>query len=328
MSASLKVKLHPPKTADLVAICLNLVHLTINRTRRLNLLGFIVLICSSLDISAQCPPGDVLLTSQNQVDSFLIDYPTCDLISGRLAIGRQFNSGPFSDITDLSPLSNIQSVDGFFIVDGNPNLTSLFGLGGLSSAQGIIIQFNDDLTDLTALSNLDAPQLIITNNSTLPNLAGLQGITSTTSLTIADNPNITALSMPNMSQASQVFLRNLPSLTSLVDFGTFLDLQLLSVDNCDALTSLDGPPGMVQLAIIRLLNNDNLSSIHGYNFNLTHNSNGVEIINNPKLTSLGDFNANQVGLGQGLIVDNNPLLASVAPPVSYTHLTLPTTPYV
>src|SRR5690606_26111693 len=54
----------------------------------------------------QCPPGDVSLTSQTEVDAFATNYPNCTEISGGLYI-----SG--STITDLSPLNNLTSVGGF-----------------------------------------------------------------------------------------------------------------------------------------------------------------------------------------------------------------------
>src|SRR5690606_29922257 len=48
----------------------------------------------------QCPTGDVILYSQADVNNFATNYPNCTEITGYLSIGG-------SDITDLSPLSNL-----------------------------------------------------------------------------------------------------------------------------------------------------------------------------------------------------------------------------
>src|SRR5690606_3220397 len=58
---------------------------------------------------AQCPSGHVNLYSQTEVNNFGANYPNCTAIAGQLWI--QGNS-----ITDLSPLSNIQSTGGLLHV--------------------------------------------------------------------------------------------------------------------------------------------------------------------------------------------------------------------
>src|SRR5690606_39361328 len=67
---------------------------------------FAFLFSSQLFIHAQCPTGGVSFTSQTALDNFILDYPTCEVIDGNVSI-----NGP--DIIDLSPLSNIKTINGY-----------------------------------------------------------------------------------------------------------------------------------------------------------------------------------------------------------------------
>ena len=55
----------------------------------------------------QCPPGDVVLSNQAEVDAFIGTYPNCTAISGFLQIGSFENS---TDITNLDSLQNLTSI--------------------------------------------------------------------------------------------------------------------------------------------------------------------------------------------------------------------------
>src|SRR5690606_3391430 len=63
----------------------------------------------------QCQTRKVTLYSQADVNNFANNYPNCTEITGYLYIGG-------SDITDLSPLSNIQSVGGDLYIQSNSQL--------------------------------------------------------------------------------------------------------------------------------------------------------------------------------------------------------------
>lgn len=57
-------------------------------------------------IIAQCPPGNVELYSQADVNAFVASYPNCTTIDGYLYITG-------SDVVDLSGLSNISTINGY-----------------------------------------------------------------------------------------------------------------------------------------------------------------------------------------------------------------------
>lgn len=55
---------------------------------------------------AQCPAGNITLTTQAQVDNFTVTYPGCTHVLGSLIIR------PSADIADLNGLSGLTQIDG------------------------------------------------------------------------------------------------------------------------------------------------------------------------------------------------------------------------
>jgi len=186
-----------------------------------------LLLFLSFKANAQCPTGNITLTTQAQVNQFKIDYPNCTHISGYLLVG--VSSGA-SDITDLSPLENITSVGGAFYIYNNP-LTNIDGLNALTSIGGELdIAHNSVLTNINGLSNLtaigvylqlwDNPQLqnlnglinltaiggdlIIEDNTVLNDISGLSNVAVTSitpalgfGLYIVNNPALAVCNLPN-----------------------------------------------------------------------------------------------------------------------------------
>lgn len=81
-------------------------------------------------LNAQCPPGDVILSSQAEVDAFVADYPNCTEIAGNMLIGSLTDN---TDIIDISGLSPLTAIEGSLSIDSNVSLTSLTGLDQLTS---------------------------------------------------------------------------------------------------------------------------------------------------------------------------------------------------
>src|SRR5690554_1431309 len=128
----------------------------------------------TLGLKAQCPAGNVSLTSQAQIYAFATNYPNCTEVSGNLTIKG-------ANITDLTPLSNLTSVGGYLDIYNNSNLTNLDGLNNLTSVGGFLfIDSNSNLTNLDGLNNLTSVggYLFIDSNSNLTNLDGLSNLTS------------------------------------------------------------------------------------------------------------------------------------------------------
>ena len=112
----------------------------------------IVLLFASWSTQAQCPAGDVTLTTQADVNNFVATYPNCTEIVGTLTIGGFLLD---SDIDDLSGLSNLTTVEDNLDILDCDILPNLNGLNALSSVgRDLRIRDNFILTDISSLSSL------------------------------------------------------------------------------------------------------------------------------------------------------------------------------
>ncbi len=152
--------------------------------------------------SQSCLPNGINLTTQEQIDAFLTDYPDCTIIEGRLRVrvvnGQDLiNLAGLSQITevkgdlyielstgastviDLRDLSNLTTIGGSLIILNSNSLINLDGLQNLSTiGEGISIVGNDGLQSLTGLDNLKRVEgkISISSNDNLNNLTGLGGL--------------------------------------------------------------------------------------------------------------------------------------------------------
>ena len=93
--------------------------------------------------SDDCNINDLVLNSQQAIDSFAIDYPNCSELIGNLIIEETEGA-----ITDLRGLKFLQTVNGNIIIRGNADLSSLEGLENIdfSSLNSLEITQNPNLT--------------------------------------------------------------------------------------------------------------------------------------------------------------------------------------
>jgi len=191
---------------------------------------FFISFFSSQFLFAQCPPGDVILETQDQIDNFVATYPACTRLNGSLLVIN-------IEVTDLSFLSNIISisgdlsidntladkislneltkVDGDFNIFGNfdllyvrvPNISSIGGglnMEGMSNANTLTgfdkipsLKFfrfvdNGNIETLPAFSNLQVikEDIIILANPTLKEILGFQSLTCVNNIFITSNPDL------------------------------------------------------------------------------------------------------------------------------------------
>ena len=143
-------------------------------------------------LAVDCPSADYSFTSQSEVDAF--EPLACDTVTGNLTING-------ADVTDLSPLQNLTTVNGFMFIGvfaqgqtANALLTNVDGLSGLTAVGSFLsITANTALENLDGLTNLTTvDRLFISANPLLDNLDGLQGLSGSIgdSLWVYDNPLI------------------------------------------------------------------------------------------------------------------------------------------
>lgn len=159
----------------------------------------LIIMLLNFDIIGQCPPDDfpndyVYLITQEDVDSFLIEYPNCtelktlligDIIPSTITnldglihlenVGwLQITNVP---ITNFQGLNNIHTIDRFTIYY-MPDLLTLEGLEGLKSitGQAFRIELCNSISNFKGLENLmsfDGDYFMITDNRNLNDMSGL-----------------------------------------------------------------------------------------------------------------------------------------------------------
>jgi len=193
----------------------------------------------SFNTAAQCPSGDLTLSSQQEVYEFVTAFPFCSIIDGDVNI-----SG--SDIIDLSVLNNIQQINGSLLIENNPLLTNLNGLDQLSTVNGNLrLSGNLLLTGISSLGNLShlGYSLTLDSNPALLSLNGLEGIFAINdALTIYDCVSLNSLHGLNQINSihGQLYIGYNDGLVNLEGIDALQSSGQLAIYNNDALQSLDG----------------------------------------------------------------------------------------
>jgi hypothetical protein len=133
---------------------------------------FSLLISLTASYSQNCFPFGLYINSQEQIDSFAIDFPNCTIIDGDLTIEGIVDWA----ITDLEGLTQIERINGKLRITDNISLESLSGLENLKYIlSDCDIDFCISLKNLNGLSQLDSigGSLFISSNWALESLNGL-----------------------------------------------------------------------------------------------------------------------------------------------------------
>lgn len=200
---------------------------------------------SSLIIIAQCPTNNITISSQAQVNSFAATYPGCTEITVDIFING-------NDITDLSGMSQITSMNGELIIAGNQNLTTLAGLGTINffgPNSALSISDNPNLVSLTTftgtINKIGGHTLALFRNPNVTTLSPLSGMTSATGLLVEDMDALTNLNgLQNLSLSRFLSISKNDNLSSLLalsgNLGTFNWLSLGGNTNLQTLSGMEG----------------------------------------------------------------------------------------
>lgn len=283
-------------------------------------------VCACFVAQSQCPVPAVL-ASQADVNNFPIAWPGCVNPTGRFVIGADPTvplPHPVSNITDLTPLSQLTGFGNHVYIYNNPNLTSLSGLDNVAEVLGdFTIQKNNGLTNLTGLGSLSYIQDLfkIENNDNLVSLEGLEGgFTALESLVLIENNNLTNLSdvYNNLVTVDEyVYIQDNGALTSFNTFNNLVSVGwYFTIDNHPSLTALNGfgslqsvgllgPPSASDFEILR---NPNLQTLNDFT-SLSQLGRRFEVSQNAALTSLSFPSLSSVGFE--MIIDYNTSLTSI-----------------
>lgn len=198
-----------------------------------------------------CLPSGIILTTQTQVDNFVLAFPDCTTIEGSVTI-LYAEQDP---IVELNGLSNITSIEGNLDISGHLLIDSLQGLENLQRITGNLrLHHNENLADLSVFNQIDT-------------LGGLE---------IAFNPALEKLNGFNLLPSIQGNLR-IESNATLAEIRGFDQLvsvgQNIRILENPQLTSIEGFSALVEI---------------GQNLDISHNKSLLAVEDFEQLQWVGD----------------------------------------
>ena len=282
-------------------------------------------------LKGQCN-SNITLSTQSQVDNFASNYG-CSVLDASLTIDGEsiinldglaglveIDGGLFinyaESLQNINGLSGLTTLGSLLYIVGNEALENLDGLSNLTTVQSNIqIRNNAVLQNIDGLSNLNIPilgDLEIENNPVLQNIDGIgyigilegslriswlpliQNINSLSSLTAIDG-YVAIYSNPN--------LENITGLSNVISQEDGLIMNSLSLNDNDALISLEGLEGIEIVGELSIGGNEVLNNVDGLS-NLTSSGFLLDISANPSLVSIEGLS--QLGYcGKGCYVYSN-----------------------
>jgi len=212
-----------------------------------------------------CPSGNITLSTQQEVDDFPSNYPTCTVMPYSITVEG-------NDINSLTGLGLLTSIEGDLTISNNPSLTDVFGLGGLTSIGGsLIVENNTSLGATGGLQGLDllstiGENLYLSGNNALQTLNGLWVQSVGGGVFVTSNDNLMDVYLPVLETVggdlvvedndAMNFIQGLDMLESVG--GTF------SIIGNDALLGLADMAGLITVnGDLIVSNNTILTSLNG-----------------------------------------------------------------
>jgi hypothetical protein len=247
------------------------------------LILFISLIIS-IAVSAQTYNGNITLSSQQEVDDFVINYPGITSVNGNLTIGT--TSG-LSNITNLNGIQNLASVNAFFIQ--YTQLTNITGFSNLNSCQYIHINNNQPLQSITAFNSLNnISYLNIYSNNNLATLNCAQSATLISTLFLG-NTQINTFNFPNLQKIGDLYLQNSSNISNFDGFPNLTEISNLYIFNNNNNLQFSNYNFFNNIKSLNLNSCNGIQNINGLHF--PPNVNNVSIANSSNLTDLSALNS-------------------------------------
>ena len=198
--------------------------------------------CSSQsNILSRVYQGDITVSTQEEVNTLLFSLKNIDTIDGHLTIGYTDDTRS-SNITDLTPLSDMSHITGNLRIQQNGQLVNLTALDSLQSIGGFFdVSSNDQLTDLGNFPILQSigGYFSVYNNEqldSLDNFSALQSIGGYFS--VISNDTLTALgnflALTSIGTGNNV---SIPSLSEVRDNVSIVLEDNPRLSDCSVLTN-------------------------------------------------------------------------------------------
>lgn len=263
------------------------------------------------DIAETCFVGTIVIASQADVDNYITNYGGCTDMRGSIQI---------SNVTDLSFLNNLTSLDGSLQIKDSPSLTSLDGLQNLISVGAHLRINNVGIVNLNGLEQLtrigggfhliELPQL----NS----LSGLSSLGFANAIEINNNPVLTSInSLQNLTSVGvYIEIHENPSLTSLNGFqrlasvgqSLYGEIHNLKIHGSPLLADIDEFQNLVSVSGDVSFHNLGISDLDGL-ASLTHIGRGLYLDRLPALISVSGLSS--VTTVSSIWINDIPLLTSL-----------------
>ncbi|WP_276372359.1 T9SS type A sorting domain-containing protein [Chryseolinea sp. H1M3-3] len=209
------------------------------------------IVAAALPSAISCE-GDVILTSQAEVDAF-----HCTEVGRFLRITG-------NDITNLDALSSLKKV-GALVIENNPNLRNVDGLSALSKtgvqdrSASFSISNNPMLTNLDGFQSLDSVggNIIIYGNESLTSINGFPMLKKAHSISITNNAAL--VSIDGFNNVTEMYSYSAGAIYHPVELRIEENFSLERVNGFSSLKSLSGTGG----AFLYINNNDALTGFNG-----------------------------------------------------------------
>lgn len=219
-------------------------------------------------------------------------------------------------LDDLTGLDSLKYVGHRMTVSNNAVLESLQGLGALETLDaGLTVSGNTSLNSLEGVGSLSVikSNLIIENNGSLKNLSGLQNLATVDGLTIATNQELESLSgLDSLALINgNLDVRNNRKLVNLTGLSRPTKIAYVYIRDNAAMKDLVGLSGVIEISGLSVERNPLLETLDGMT-QLTNIVSSVTIGDNPKLLSIeGLSKVTSFDRYTSLTIRNNDSLPSV-----------------
>ncbi|WP_196886253.1 T9SS type A sorting domain-containing protein [Aureivirga sp. CE67] len=250
---------------------------------------------------AQCPEGDVILTTAEETANFNSIYPDCTEINGDLIIDGDNAYDYFNHFNQIT------SINGDLILK-NTNRDEFF-LDALTSVDKIILDNNDGLVTIEIFEIVNINEIVIKNNDTLE-IISLSGPNTINNIFIENNSSEYEFSFDffdlEMVTGSVVFKNNIQLIAT--SFPDLISVNDVNIEDNNFI--MDNNSEYDQIIFPKLVSANNIyikDNNHHYhsNFSILESVNKFEFINNNDVVDLNLSNLNDAKLIN--VISNNQL---------------------
>lgn len=247
--------------------------------------------------------GDVVLTTQNEVDDFGVE--------GYIEVtGTFFISG--ESIESLTPLLSVKKV-GKLRIEGTEKLINLEGLNNVTEVNGeMLIVDNLILENIGALNNINTINgwLGIISNNKISSIQGFDSLTTVEFIQINENESIKSVDAFNTVEEIESFVFSSNKQIEFIGgFANLKSINRLFIENNEGNFTVDAFHEIIEFTDSFLISqNAGLTEIIGFE-KIEALSNFIRVIDCPELVLLKGFSSLETA--QSIFINNCPKLSTL-----------------